>query len=140
MSACRHLNYTVHSVAGMSVFACFSARDLLRIYAECGNNIHALLFISLAAAAAAVATDCERPPHVDNASVNVVDDETGDLVSATYACAAGYRLLGEAELFCDLDTDEWQGDPPACRAGKCDVRRDCSFRLLESPAPACGIP
>lgn len=72
-------------------------------------------FFSITAAAAS--TDCERPPHVDNASVNLVDDEIGDLVSATYACAAGYRLHGEAELFCDLDTDEWQGDPPECRAG-----------------------
>lgn len=76
-----------------------------------------LIFIALVAVVAGVSTDCDRPPHVANARVNLVDDETGDLVSATYSCVAGFRLHGEAELFCDLDTDEWQGEPPACRAG-----------------------
>lgn len=68
-------------------------------------------------AAAAAATDCERPPHVDHASVNLADDETDDMVSATYVCTTGYRLHGAAKLLCDLDTDEWQSDPPACRPG-----------------------
>lgn len=78
--------------------------------------------------AAAVATDCERPPPVPNASVNLVDDDdTENLVSAVYACAAGYRLLGEAELFCDLDTDEWQGEPPACRAGNYVWLANCGW-------------
>lgn len=82
--------------------------------------IYHIFDLARAVSAAAVATDCERPPPVPNASVNLVDDadtDTENLVSAVYACAAGYRLLGEAELFCDLDTDEWQGEPPTCRAG-----------------------
>lgn len=76
-----------------------------------------LLIALFVAAVAGVSTDCERPPHVPNARVNLMDDESGDLVSVTYSCVAGFRLHGEAELFCDLDTDEWQGEPPACRAG-----------------------
>lgn len=78
--------------------------------------------LTLPEPAAATSTDCERPPHVDNASVELVDDDAGDFVSVTYTCAAGYRLHGEAELFCDLGTEEWQGEPPACRAGMCSVQ------------------
>lgn len=62
--------------------------------------------------------DCERPPAVENASIRISDDESNDLVSATYTCKKGYAMHGEPELFCDLDTDEWQGDPPSCKEGK----------------------
>lgn len=61
--------------------------------------------------------DCEQPPAVTHATVKISDDENDDLVSATYACKNGYKLQGEAELFCDLNTDEWQGDPPLCKSG-----------------------
>lgn len=62
--------------------------------------------------------DCEQPPTVTHATVKISDDENDDLVSATYSCKDGFTLQGEAELFCDLNTDEWQGEPPHCKKGK----------------------
>lgn len=42
-------------------------------------------------------------------------------MSVTYVCTDGYTLQGEAELLCNLDTDEWQGDPPTCSPGMLSI-------------------
>lgn len=68
---------------------------------------------------ASVHTNCDRPPHVENGSTKpLVEDDNGDLVSVTYVCKDNFTLQGEAELLCNLDTDEWQGEPPTCNPGK----------------------
>lgn len=62
--------------------------------------------------------DCEKPPRIENAKVEIAagsDDD--DEIRAVYTCNEGYKLIGEPELFCDPDTDEWQGNPPSCEKG-----------------------
>lgn len=62
--------------------------------------------------------DCERPPSVHNGIVKLSDDTEEDMVTATYSCDDGYKLQGDTHLQCDLDSDEWQGEPPTCVKGK----------------------
>ena len=62
--------------------------------------------------------DCEKPPEVDNASVVVTYDENEEFVTATYRCHEGFRMRGKKDMSCDLDTDEWEGNPPSCEAGE----------------------
>lgn len=62
--------------------------------------------------------DCEQPPEVENASSRLSVDDAEDSVSARYTCDPGFELQGEPDLFCDLDTDEWQGQPPICKPGE----------------------
>lgn len=47
----------------------------------------------------------------------MVDDD-GVRVSAVYSCENGFQLVGATELECNLDTDEWQGELPACKQGR----------------------
>ncbi|XP_070502012.1 fibrillin-2-like [Chironomus tepperi] len=58
--------------------------------------------------------DCEKPPEVDNAAVVIRYDDNEEFVSATYTCFNGYKLQGKGTITCDLDTDEWQENPPTC--------------------------
>ncbi|GAB0100994.1 EGF-like calcium-binding, conserved site [Sergentomyia squamirostris] len=58
--------------------------------------------------------DCERPPTVEHASSRLSVDENEDAVSARYTCEPGFELRGEPDVFCDLDTDEWEGQLPSC--------------------------
>jgi fibulin 1/2 len=62
--------------------------------------------------------DCERPPSIAHGSGRLLVDDNEDVVKAVYNCAPGYELEGKATLNCDLDNDEWQGEPPKCVAGK----------------------
>ncbi|KAM7358330.1 uncharacterized protein ACRADG_003345 isoform 2-T3 [Cochliomyia hominivorax] len=75
-----------------------------------------LLFYVFAAAiisvGAAVYEDCEVPPSVRNANIKIIDEE--DTIRAIYNCQPGYELHGPYELVCDLDTDEWNANPPEC--------------------------
>lgn len=41
-------------------------------------------------------------------------DDQGIFVTASYLCEPNYKLVGQAQLTCDTDTDEWQGDLPEC--------------------------
>ncbi|KNC24941.1 hypothetical protein FF38_08702, partial [Lucilia cuprina] len=61
---------------------------------------------------AAVYEDCERPPSVQNANIKIEDEE--DTIRAIYSCQTGFELRGPHELVCDLDTDEWNTNPPEC--------------------------
>ncbi|XP_065361428.1 fibrillin-2 isoform X1 [Calliphora vicina] len=74
------------------------------------------LFYLVAAAiisvAAAVYEDCEVPPSVRNANIKIEDEE--DTIRAIYSCQPGFELRGPHELICDLDTDEWNANPPEC--------------------------
>lgn len=51
---------------------------------------------------------------MDNAAVVIRYDDNEEFVSATYTCFNGYKLQGKATITCDLDTDEWQENPPTC--------------------------
>jgi hypothetical protein len=62
--------------------------------------------------------DCEKPPEVRHSSVIVKTDENEEFVTATYRCDEGYRLVGKSEITCDLDVDEWKGQPPQCSEGE----------------------
>lgn len=58
--------------------------------------------------------DCEKAPEVDNSSVFVRYDDNEEYVTATYSCFDGYKLQGKATITCDLETDEWEENPPTC--------------------------
>lgn len=49
---------------------------------------------------------------MSNANIKIVDEE--DTIRAIYVCQSGYELRGPQELVCDLDTDEWNTNPPEC--------------------------
>lgn len=62
--------------------------------------------------------DCEIPPKVEHGTVKISADESDDIVTALYTCNSGYKLHGNSEIYCDLDADVWQSDPPKCHEGK----------------------
>lgn len=63
-------------------------------------------------------TDCERPPPILHGRSELSIDDEGIMVTAHYKCDAGYRLHGKSDLNCDTDSDQWDGDLPACQLGK----------------------
>lgn len=69
--------------------------------------------------ASAKYTDCESPPTILHGKTELIIDDEGIRVSAIYSCENGFQLVGATELLCDIDTDEWQGDLPACSQGNC---------------------
>ncbi|XP_055846374.1 fibrillin-2 isoform X2 [Episyrphus balteatus] len=76
---------------------------------------HQILWIvalSLLSGTLAQYENCEVPPTVNFATVRMEDED--DSVRAIYACNSGYTLEGETELICDLNTDEWNKNPPKC--------------------------
>lgn len=64
-----------------------------------------------------VFTDCERPPTIHHGKAELSVDDDGIVVTALYSCDAGYQLNGQAQITCNTDTDEWQGDLPVCKLG-----------------------
>lgn len=68
--------------------------------------------------AGTVYTDCERPPTILHGRTELSVDDDGIIVTALYICDDGYHLHGTSQLTCDTDTDQWQGDLPACKLGK----------------------
>lgn len=76
------------------------------------------LFVFILVNVNAVYTDCERPPTILHGKTELSVDDDGIVVTGIYTCDNGYRLHGQAELFCDTDTDEWQGELPICKQGK----------------------
>lgn len=65
-----------------------------------------------------VYTDCEHPPTILHGRTELSVDDDGVVVTALYLCDTGYHLDGHPQMTCDTDTDEWQGDLPACKLGK----------------------
>ncbi|XP_034480924.1 uncharacterized protein LOC117786685 [Drosophila innubila] len=66
----------------------------------------------------AVYEDCKTPPPVDNARADLVEDEINHVNTAIYNCAVGYVMKGPNQLNCNVNTEEWQGDPPTCVKAK----------------------
>lgn len=64
-----------------------------------------------------VYTDCERPPTILHGKTELSVDDDGIMVTAYYTCDVGFHLHGAVRLICNTDTDEWQGDLPACKLG-----------------------
>ncbi|CAM4683927.1 unnamed protein product [Caretta caretta] len=56
---------------------------------------------------------CGDSPKVDNSIASSWGADEGKQV--TYACADGYRLSGEKNLYC-TSSQEWQAPPPICKA------------------------
>ncbi|XP_073842989.1 uncharacterized protein isoform X3 [Musca autumnalis] len=74
-----------------------------------------LIFLAAAAlfgACAAVHEDCEVPPPTKFATIEISSEE--DVIRAFYTCQSGYELQGPSELVCDIDSDQWNTDPPQC--------------------------
>lgn len=63
-------------------------------------------------------TDCEHPPTILHGKTKLNIDDDGVVVTALYSCENGYQIHGQPQLVCNTDTDEWQGDLPACKLGK----------------------
>lgn len=61
--------------------------------------------------------DCENPPTILHGKADLLINDEGDEVSAVYTCDAGFHLHGTSQMPCNVDTDEWQGDLPACKLG-----------------------
>lgn len=59
--------------------------------------------------------DCERPPAIENGDATLSVDGDED-VTARYSCHDGYRLIGDEEIFCNLDTETW-AKVPKCQKG-----------------------
>lgn len=69
--------------------------------------------------AAAVYKDCERPPTILHGKTELTVDDDGTVVIAVYSCDKGFQLIGESEMFCNTDTDEWSSiDLPVCKQGE----------------------
>lgn len=76
--------------------------------------------------AASVYTDCERPPTILHGKTELSVDDQGIVVIASYSCDKGFQLIGESEIFCNTDTDEWQSTKlPACKQGKMEFIGVC---------------
>lgn len=63
-------------------------------------------------------TDCEHPPTIANGKAELEVDDTGVNVMAMYSCKSGFQLQGESTIYCNTDSDEWQGEPPKCLSGE----------------------
>ncbi|EDS32286.1 conserved hypothetical protein [Culex quinquefasciatus] len=62
--------------------------------------------------------DCEQPPEIGHGNARITVDESEEFVTAHYSCDAGYRLEGQVDFRCDIDSDEWQiKELPRCVAG-----------------------
>lgn len=64
--------------------------------------------------------NCDEPPQIANGQVkeSPQNDDEADEIVAIYSCDEGYKLVGSAEFYCDLETDVWQGTPPSCQKGE----------------------
>ncbi|KAL1380718.1 hypothetical protein pipiens_013983, partial [Culex pipiens pipiens] len=61
--------------------------------------------------------DCEQPPEIGHGNARITVDESEEFVTAHYSCNAGYRLEGQVDFRCDIDSDEWQiKEMPRCVA------------------------
>lgn len=69
-----------------------------------------------------VYTDCERPPTILHGRTELSVDDDGVIVTALYTCETGYQLHGQSQMTCNTDTDEWEGDLPACKLGKTKIK------------------
>ncbi|XP_062134383.1 uncharacterized protein LOC133844425 isoform X2 [Drosophila sulfurigaster albostrigata] len=74
--------------------------------------------IAFSGVANAVYEDCQTPPPVDHAQAELFVSESNHVNTAIYSCASGYVLKGPKELLCNVDTEEWQGEPPICLKAK----------------------
>lgn len=68
-------------------------------------------------------TDCERPPTILHGKTELSVDDQGTVVIAIYTCENGYQVVGENEIYCNTDTDEWQvkDQLPICKLCKCST-------------------
>lgn len=61
---------------------------------------------------------CEAPKEVENAQVKLYHEtDPDDIVIAHYTCLSGYKLRGDDEIYCVMETNEWHGKPPTCHQG-----------------------
>ncbi|KAL7732539.1 hypothetical protein ACLKA6_019174 [Drosophila palustris] len=79
--------------------------------------------IAFSGVTSAVYEDCKTPPPVDHARSQLFEDEENRVNTAVYNCATGYVLKGPSELTCNVDTEEWQGEPPTCLKVKATERK-----------------
>lgn len=66
-------------------------------------------------------TDCEHPPTILHGKAELLINEDGTEVSASYSCDSGFHLHGKSQMSCDTNEDVWLGDLPACKLGKSHI-------------------
>ncbi|XP_046667039.1 uncharacterized protein LOC124358766 isoform X4 [Homalodisca vitripennis] len=56
---------------------------------------------------------CGYPADIPNGNYQLLNDSVGYMSQVLYSCDEGYKLMGRAQLICDLD-ERWDGPPPRC--------------------------
>ncbi|XP_046667022.1 uncharacterized protein LOC124358766 isoform X1 [Homalodisca vitripennis] len=61
---------------------------------------------------------CGYPADIPNGNYQLLNDSVGYMSQVLYSCDEGYKLIGRAQLICDLD-ERWDGPPPRCHPVRC---------------------
>ncbi|KAK9728143.1 Lectin C-type domain [Popillia japonica] len=61
---------------------------------------------------------CGYPADIANGKYTLVNDSVGYLSRVMYNCDEGYKMIGRAQLACDID-ERWNGPPPRCEPIQC---------------------
>ncbi|XP_017844210.1 multiple epidermal growth factor-like domains protein 6 [Drosophila busckii] len=91
-----------------------------------------LILLSCVAFSQAVYEDCLTPPPVDHGRAELRQDNE-HTNTAIYSCKSGYVLKGAKKLRCNVDTEEWQGEPPSCIRHKVSPLKKKLLAIPEEP-------
>ncbi|KAF6202358.1 hypothetical protein GE061_004757 [Apolygus lucorum] len=61
---------------------------------------------------------CGFPADIANGDYQLLNGTVGYLSQVLYGCHEGYKMVGRAQLICDLD-ERWDGPPPRCQPILC---------------------
>ncbi|KAL1117244.1 hypothetical protein AAG570_004570 [Ranatra chinensis] len=61
---------------------------------------------------------CGFPADIANGGYQLLNGTVGYLSQVLYSCDEGFKIIGRAQLTCDLD-ERWDGPPPKCQAILC---------------------
>lgn len=61
-----------------------------------------------------VGIQCGFPADIVNGNYQLLNDSVSYMSQVVYDCEEGYKLIGRAQLTCDLD-ERWDGPPPRCQ-------------------------
>lgn len=62
---------------------------------------------------------CGLPAEISNGRYHLLNGTIGYLSQVVYSCTPGFKLIGKADLMCDVD-ERWNGPPPRCE-GQCPL-------------------
>nr|XP_022921270.1 uncharacterized protein LOC111429562 [Onthophagus taurus] len=61
---------------------------------------------------------CGYPADIANGEYALVNDSVGYMSRVVYSCYDGFKMIGRAQLTCDID-ERWNGPPPKCDPIEC---------------------